>query len=106
ILGDRVWPLDSPLMETDIGKWLKHQADGSIKVFVVRDSSLASDPDLLVDFGIYGEDVVGIQELDENARTRKFTFFFDETEKRFAEQRWKRLLAYSKPLEELIEQRS
>jgi len=106
ILGDRVWPLNTPLMETDIGKWLKHQADGSIKVFVVRDSSLASDPDLLVDFGIYGEDVVGIQELDENARTRKFTFFFDETEKRFAEQRWKRLLAYSKPLEELIEQRN
>ena len=105
ILGDAVWPPEKPLLETEVGRWLKRQADGSIRVFVVRDSALASAPELRVDFGIYGEDAVGIQEVDETARTRKFTFFFEATEKRLAEQRWKRLMAYSRPLEEFIERK-
>jgi len=103
ILSEAVWPAQTTLPETEVGRWLKRQSDGSIRIFVVRDSSLASAPDLRVDFGIYGEDAVGIQEVDDLARTRKFTFFFDATEKRLAEQRWKRLLAYSRPLEEFIE---
>jgi hypothetical protein len=102
ILGDSVWGAGTPLMDTDIGKWLKRQADGSIRVYIVRDSALGADPDLRTDFGIYGEDAIGVQELDENARTRKFTFYFNDTARHLAEQRWKRLLAYSRPLDEFI----
>jgi len=103
ILGDEVWPADQPLFKTEVGRWLKRQADGAIKIYIVRDDALASAPDLRIDFGIYGADAVGIQEVDERARTKKFTFYFDATERQLAEQRWKRLLAYSRPLEEFIE---
>src|SRR5262249_14871020 len=87
ILGDAVWPAEKSLLETEVGRWLKRQSDGAIRIFVVRDSALASDADLRVDFGIYGDEAVGIQEVDDLARTKKFTFFFDATEKRLAEQR-------------------
>ena len=38
------------------------------------------EPDLLADFGIYGDRAIGIQELDEQSRTLRFILHFDRPE--------------------------
>ena len=40
-------------------------------------ATFAPLPDLLADFGIYGDRAVGTQELDEQSRTVRFTLSFD-----------------------------
>jgi hypothetical protein len=44
---------------------------------LVRESELRCEPDLLIDFGIYGNQATGIQELDLDGRTQRFILDFD-----------------------------
>ena len=48
-----------------------------IWVMLVRESDIAGEPDLLADFGIYGERATGVQELDDQSRTLRFILYFD-----------------------------
>ena len=70
---------------------------------VVRLSSVASEADLLVDCGIYGARALGIQELDAEGRTLRFTLTFDFSKVLNAEERWNRLSLYATSLSDLAE---
>ena len=61
----------------------------------MRESELKTEPDLLCDTGIYGSRAIGIQELDEDGATRRFTLQFGLEHVQSAEERWQRLLVYA-----------
>lgn len=68
----------------------------------MRLSDLDEEPDLVADFGIYGDDAVGRQVVDFEGKTQKFQIHFDEDHLREAEERWDRLLLYSVLLDDLL----
>ena len=69
-----------PLPAPAIRPWIDEQNDHGIWVSLVRESEIAAEPDLLADFGIYGDRAIGIQELDEQSRTLRFVLHFDRPE--------------------------
>jgi hypothetical protein len=66
-------------------------------ITLVRESDLASEPDLLADIGVYGDRACGTQELDERSRTVRFVLYFDRQAVRLAKDRWRRLAIYVVP---------
>jgi hypothetical protein len=66
-----------------------------VRVSLVREADVASEPDLLCDFGIYGDRATGTQELDEQSRTLRFILQFDRQSIRIARDRWARLALYA-----------
>lgn len=101
IIRDSIWPTDGRL-EGEILAWLEQQHASGIQVSLIRESSLVAEPDLKVDCGIYGDRAVGIQELDEDSRTIRFSLMFDPTIVRLFEDRWARLQLYSEPFNKVI----
>ncbi len=101
IIRDSIWPISGPL-EGEILTWLEQQHASGIQVSLIRESSLVSEPDLKVDCGIYGDRAVGIQELDEDSRTIRFSLQFDPTVVRLFEDRWARLQLYSEPFSKVV----
>ena len=67
----------------------------------MRESELAGEPDLLADFGLYGDRATGIQELDEQSRTQRFVLRFDPRDLKLARDRWERLSLYATPYADL-----
>ena len=59
------------------------------------------ESDLLVDFGIYGETAVGYQVTDEVGQTLRYEMLFGPQHVQLAEDRWKRLSLYARPLESI-----
>ena len=55
IVGDFFWPPAAVLPAADICRWIDEQHDRGIWIGLVRESEIAAEPDLLCDFGIYGE---------------------------------------------------
>ena len=84
----------------------RQQHDHGIWVLLVRESDIASEPDLLADFGIYGERATGVQELDDQSRTLRFILYFGPQNVRLARDRWTRLLLYATPFSDLLDQTS
>lgn len=70
---------------------------------LVREHELAGEPDLLCDFGIYGQRAVGRQELDERAQTLQFVLHFDPQSRREAHQHWERLQLYAKNYDNFLD---
>jgi hypothetical protein len=103
ILQDALWPTGTEHRDSKVTALLKENVRSKIKVFVIRESSLCNDQDLLADFGIYGSHAVGYQVLDGRHRTHRFTIQFNFDAVALAEQRWKRLLAYAIPFNENLE---
>jgi hypothetical protein len=103
ILQDALWPNGTECGDSKVTELLKENVRSKIKVFVIRESSLNNDQDLLVDFGIYGSHAVGYQVIDGRHRTHRFTIQFNFDAVALAEQRWQRLLAYAIPFEENLE---
>ncbi len=81
---------------------MQEQHDRGIRISVVRESELSSEPDLLSDFGIYGDRATGIEELDEQSRTLRFILLFDHQSISLARDRWARLSLYTKPFPDLV----
>lgn len=102
ILQDELWPPSSEDGDSKVIGMLKENARSRIKVFVIRESSLCNDQDLLADFGIYGSHAVGYQVMDGRQQTNRFTIQFNFDAVALAEQRWARLLAYAKPFDEIL----
>ena len=69
----------------------------------MRESQIATEADLLVDFGIYGDRAVGIQELDEQSRTIRFVLDFDRQSLNLACDRWDRIALYATPYADLLD---
>lgn len=104
ILRGDLWPEGDPLPAATIRPWLDEQSDRGIRVSLVRESEIAAEPDLLADFGIYGDRAIGIQELDELSRTQRFILQFDAHSLHLARDRWERLSLYAIPYADLLDQ--
>lgn len=103
ILPHALWPDDRTLPAEPVGPWLKEQHDHGLHLVLVRATALATEPDLLADFGIYGDRAVGTQELDEHSRTVRFTLDFSPQTVRLTEDRWRRLSVFGIPYQSLLE---
>lgn len=103
ILQDALWPTGTEHRDSKVTELLKENMRCKIKVFVIRESSLSNDQDLLDDFGIYGSHAVGYQVMDGRHRTHRFTIQFNFDAVALAEQRWQRLLAYAIPFEKILD---
>jgi hypothetical protein len=96
IVRDELWPACEPTPPRLRG-WIAEQHRHGIALSLVRESTLAAEPDLLADYGIYGERAVGIHELDERSRTVRFVLQFDEQGLKLAGDRWARTMLYATP---------
>ena len=95
IITDELWPDGEIWPAEPLRQWLHEQHARGIWVKFVRQSALANEPDLMADIGVYGSRALGIQELDEQCRTVRFTLTFDYASVAAAEERWKRLAVYA-----------
>lgn len=102
ILPDADWPTDTELPAAPICSWLQEQHDHGLHLVLVRESALRGEPDLLADFGIYGDRAVGTQEVDEHSRTVRFTLTFDPRAVPMANDRWRRLSLFGIPFQSLL----
>jgi len=103
ILRGDLWPQSEPLPSLEIRPWIEEQYNQDVWVSLVRESDLASEGDLLSDFGIYGERATGIQELDEQSRTLRFILQFDSQSLKLARDRWQRLSLYATAYSDLVD---
>jgi len=95
IIADELWQDGEVWPAELLRQWLHEQHTRGIWIKFVRQSALANEPDLIADIGIYGSRALGIQELDEQCRTVRFTLTFDFSSVATAEERWKRLAVYA-----------
>ena len=95
ILPDAFWPQGEVEPVEPIGRWLDEQFRRGVRVWLVRESLLDGDQDLLADFGLYGSRATGFQQIDDHGRTVRFTLSFDFAEMLAAERRWDRLMVYA-----------
>lgn len=101
IIDDALWNPTTRLPCAPLTKWLQEQAANRIDIRAVKLSMVRSEPDLIVDCGIYGSRAVGQQETDANGNTARFAldFCFDKVLE--AEERWERLAVYATKVDEL-----
>jgi hypothetical protein len=104
IIADHLWPELSLFPGEPIHSWLEEQHRHGIWVRLVRESQLATEADLVGDFGIYGTRAVGTQTSDPEGRTLNFTLDFDFELVKRAEERWDRLAVYCVSYRELLDQ--
>lgn len=104
ILADSLWPSQERFPIQPILAWLEEQQRAGIQLKLVRQSAVESEPDLVADYGIYGNRAVGYQEVDERGRTVQFTLNFDISELLAAEARWERLTIFAGSFSETLDQ--
>jgi hypothetical protein len=103
IIADELWPAGEVWPAASVLHWLFEQHRRGIWVKFVLQSVLAKEPELLADIGIYGSRAVGIQQLDEQCRTVRFTLAFDFDQVTAAEERWNRLSIYAESLADYLD---
>lgn len=104
IIDDTLWPVNYDLPVERVRQWIGEQFSDGIDIRLVRESALASEPDLKQDMGIYGSRAVGIQTLDSVCRTVQFSLSFDFEQVKAAEDIWQRLQVYSLPYSYVLDQ--
>lgn len=104
IIADHLWPADDLFPVEAIHAWLEQQHRHGIWIRLLRESQLDDDPDLLLDFGIYGNRAVGIQTADPTGRTIRFLLDFNFESIQIAEQMWDRLAVYATSYGDLLDQ--
>jgi hypothetical protein len=102
ILGSTLWAPGEIFPVPEVRGWIHEQHERGIKVFLVRESEIGGEADLLCDFGIYGDRATGIQELDEEAKTARFILLFDKQSIKLAQDRWARLSLYTTSYTDLL----
>lgn len=95
IIADELWPKANVWPVEGVRQWLHEQHNHGIWIKFVRESALKNERELIADIGIYGSRALGIQELDEECRTVRFTLSFDFHKVAAAEGRWDRLSVYA-----------
>ena len=103
ILRNDLWPPGASLPQEAVLPWIYEQHNHGLWLTLVREGDVATEPDLLCDLGIYGDRAVGTQEMDEGARTFRFTLSFDLQEVRLARDRWRRLSLYAISFREILD---
>lgn len=105
ILNDSLWPSDQLLPMEPMLSWIDAHHRHGIWIKLVRESTIANEPDLLGDFGIYGSHAFGEQILNEKCRTIRFYLRFNLDAVEEAEKRWKRLGIFATAYRELLDSR-
>ncbi|MBA3482443.1 MAG: hypothetical protein H0T51_11565 [Pirellulales bacterium] len=103
ILPETLWPPQPTAPSDSISTWLQEQHYRGIKLSLARQPDLIREPDLISDFGIYGDRAAGEQELDDHSRTIRFRLAFGEAAARRARQRWDRLTVFSVPCSQVLD---
>lgn len=104
ILRGDLWPKGELMPAPEIRSWIEEQHNRGINVSIVRESDIATEPDLATDFAIYGDRATGTQEIDEQSRTLRFILSFDPQTIRLARNRWQRLSIYAIRFGDLLDQ--
>jgi hypothetical protein len=103
IISDELWSLQDALPGPNICDWIRQQHDGGIYVSLIRQGDFGSDADLATDFGIYGRQAVGAQQLDDLSRTVRFSLDFRPESLESQLQRWERLKLYARGYHQLLD---
>ncbi len=103
IVTDNLWPVDEELPHVLVLDWINEHTRSRIAISLVRERSLIQEPELLIDFGIYGSHAVGYQTTDEDGKTIRYQINFDVNEVNKAEQLWMRLKSYSILIAKIID---
>jgi hypothetical protein len=103
ILGWNLWPPHMQLPLKSILWWIDEQHYRGVGLLLIRENDVIGEPDLLRDFGIYGERATGEQEIDADSRTVTFTLSFDPAAVELAVDRWARLALFATPYSELLD---
>lgn len=105
IISDELWPREEELPVEDVRQWVHEQSTHGIWMRLTRMSDLRNEPDLIRDFGIYGQLAVGTQELAEDRLTTlRFTLNFDVKAIGESRQHWEKLSVYAIAYKELLDQ--
>lgn len=103
VIDDHFWPANQHLPSEPLLSWIDEQHRHGIWLMLARSSSVITEPDLHVDFGIYGNRAVGTEEVDSRSRMPRFCLSFDFADVRKAEDRWERLQAYCVSYRDLLD---
>lgn len=103
IIADELWPMTEVWPAEQLRQWLNEQHRRGIWIKFVRASALTKEPELIADMGIYGSRAVGIQELDDECRTTRFTLTFQPERIAEAETRWNRLSVYAESFADYLD---
>jgi hypothetical protein len=103
ILPRELWPVGKLLPSESVMPWIMDQHNHRVWVMLCLQAEIESEPDLPLDFGIYGDLAVGTQSLDEDCRTREFLLEFNAEAVKLAEERWQRLKLHATPLRTLLD---
>jgi hypothetical protein len=104
ILNNQLWPSGQRLPSTSILRWLDKQHKYGVRLSLVRESSLATERDVIRDMGIYGSHVVGYHDFVGSSRTNRFMLKFSFDEVSIAEERWKRLAIHAISYQEMLDE--
>ena len=105
IISDELWPRQEELPVEEVRQWVHEQSTHGIWMRLTRLSDLRNEPDLIRDFGIYGQLAVGTQELSvDHLTTLRFTLNFDVKAIGDSRQLWEKLGVYAIPYKELLDQ--
>ena len=103
ILPSGLWPAEQLPPTDEALPWLVEQHQAGVSVLVCLEDDIRHEPDLPMDFGVYGDRAVGVQQLDDRCRTESFELSFDREEVQLAAARWRRLKLHATPLRELLD---
>lgn len=105
IISDELWPRQEELPVEEVRQWVHEQSAHGIWIRLARLSDLRNEPELIRDFGIYGQLAVGTQELaEDHLTTLRFTLKFDVKAISESRQHWEKLGVYAIPYKELLDQ--
>lgn len=104
IIADQLWPMSDHFPKEPVLQWIDDQNNQGINLGLVRESIVRHESDLLGDMGIYGDRVVGTQELDEQSRIVRFVLSFDAAKTQAAKASWDRLKLYAVSYWTLLDQ--
>lgn len=103
IIADELWPMTEVWPAERLRHWLSEQHRRGLWIKFVRESALSKEPGLIVDLGIYGSRAIGIQEMDDECRTIRFTLTFQPEQVAAAEMRWNRLSVYAESFADYLD---
>jgi hypothetical protein len=103
IIADELWPTTEVWPAERLRQWLSEQHRRGIWIKFVRASALSKEPELIADLGLYGSRAVGIQELDDECRTTRFTLTFQAERIAEVETRWNRLSIYAESFADYLD---
>lgn len=103
ILPRELWPAGQLLPSESVLPWITDQHNHGVWAMLCLEADVKAEPDLPLDFGIYGDLAVGTQTLDDECRTLEFLLEFNREAVQLAEDRWRRLKLHATALRTLLD---